>query len=317
MDRTAATRRSATLEPKFCRCQCGTPVKSPRSEFAPGHQARVAARAGRGIHAVRERPFCACECGERVQKPGSLYRSGHWSPSPEARAQHDVQQPNRHPVRWQEVRLCLICGVLSEVTIVRGRKWLGCSTACRGAAKRALVPWNDLQREILKWTEQQKKRVRDMERLCERSLRYWFKHPQSTIAKSALVAIARVLGMTLQQATSLAGGRTTSDVRRDQAQSNPYFQRGSDERKSAASLGGSVHGKSMKVGRPPAEESRGKTVSALMATWPRPQWRPVRRLLEGGTERGQATRGHKPSSKESLRQWWLDGRAPASIEAGA
>lgn len=149
---------------RVCRCGCGGELSSKWSEFAPGHNARLAERGpGQRMRPVRQHAICACGCGEtvptlggtfkrghhrrlvgrkqggicncgcgeRVKTAGRRYRQGHASRMPGA-----PKPPNRNPDPEEVESTCSACGKTWTRRLNYGRGFY-CSRECRAVAERA------------------------------------------------------------------------------------------------------------------------------------------------------------------------------------
>jgi len=195
-----------------CRCGCGVPTRSHRTEFLPGHHWRVIPQEpGRHLVPVRirERSLCECGCGEPVKYLGSKFRAGHHTRTDEWKAQ-------RAKGEW---RRCMGAGCGKRFWIEpsneTGRRT--CSHACYGASRRS-PPWNKVQVRLNQHLAEAGKTLSSLGReigVPPGTLRSWFQHKGSPTSRRNLQLIAEVLHISLEDAVREAGG--TADEQRLEA----------------------------------------------------------------------------------------------------
>lgn len=189
---------------RVCRCGCGTALRGRRSEFAPGHHARLASpRPGGGLTPVRAPPgACVCGCGGQVKTLGGRFLPGH-----------------NHP--RGEMKTCL-CGTQVHVPPSRAKAWRACSLVCARKRGRRLeaCAWNPLQMRALGYLATERVSFSELARRAEvphSALREWFYQHGSTISERALRGLADVLGLSFEHALAEAGGKTSAQRRVEHA----------------------------------------------------------------------------------------------------
>lgn len=198
-----------TQEARACRCGCGTPLKSAYSEFAPGHNVRVAPRTGpRGAAAaIRELALCACGCGQRVKTPGGRYLRGH--------------QP-RTPRVGSELRTC-VCGNVVRVPPSRVDTWRACSEPCLTAGNITRRTRNRLQRRCTEYLSEHRltlKGFAEAARVTPNTFSEWLRRKGRRPSQSMVTALAVFFGIPEEQALKEAGGVTAEQRRSEIARRN-------------------------------------------------------------------------------------------------
>lgn len=275
-------------EPRLCRCGCGTPLKSARSEFAPGHHMRLVPRSTpgsgrrRGALPLRDRPLCACGCGERVLNPGARFLPGHWQRTPDWRDK--VLGPST-----SSVRTCPECGRSCVVPRDKDKTWKACSRECVAASLRTAKPRNRLQQRCFEYMKAQHLTMAAFARLAEingGTLRSWVTHKGSTTSRENLAKLARTLGIPEDQAVEEAGGITAeqhvSAVSRRSAETGAWRILHTPEvrsRQAASQRGKPKHTEETKdaIRRALRESGAAARASAQLEAWHK---RPVGRLTQ-------------------------------------
>jgi hypothetical protein len=196
----------------LCGCGCGNPVQSARAQFIRGHRARVVWRDGVLVPRIRERQLCICGCGQQVNRLRGTFIRGHThAPMSDAGKARMIEK--RRTGSW---RICPYpgCNERRLVKLYRDAKWKACSRAHFMAMRRNLQPWNALQVECLRWINANNSSVTALARAldCSRgSLDHWFNTNGATVRGHTIERLADLLGITVEQAITMAGGLTAEE----------------------------------------------------------------------------------------------------------